>query len=73
MHILFKLSTTEVSVWKCGVRAIWKNYPWAIQTSFLSKTLAVMAIEDFACLKILHREPFLGFTVVACNEGTHII
>lgn len=56
-----------------SVRAIWKNHPWAIQPSFLSKTLAVMAIEDFPCLKTLHRETFLGFTVMECDEGTHTI
>jgi len=52
---------------------MWKNYPWAIQPSFLSETLAVMATEDFPRLKILCSEAFLGFTVMVCNEGTHTI
>lgn len=56
-----------------SVRAIWKKTPCTIQTEFLSKTLALMTTGNFTCLKILCRDPFLGFTVMACNKGTNTI
>lgn len=74
MHILFKLSTTEVSVWKCGVsEPSGKNTPELFSHHFCPRPLLLWLLKNLHDLRLYIESLFLGFTVMACNEASHTI